>query len=135
MSSDLPIIHNPDERFYVQPLADHSVLIGGFLRESKPVFLEGVPKTFNYSLLPDNWDDFRKVFFFIFFFILTTIDFFIQTDWILSNAIKRLPILGDSEYETLITGAESYTPDGRLIMNESAEVRCESFLFTFVHRF
>jgi hypothetical protein len=43
-------------------------------------------------------------------------------DWILSNAIKRLPILGESEYETLITGADSYTPDGRLIMNESAEV-------------
>ena len=33
-----------------------------------------------------------------------------------------LPILGESEYETLITGAESFTPDGRLIMNESAEV-------------
>ena len=43
-------------------------------------------------------------------------------DWILNNALKRLPILGDSEYETLITGADSYTPDGRLIMNESAEV-------------
>jgi hypothetical protein len=44
-------------------------------------------------------------------------------DWILSNAIKRFPILGDSDYETLITGADSFTPDGRLIMNESAEVR------------
>ena len=43
-------------------------------------------------------------------------------DWILNNAIKRLPILDDSEYETLITGADSYTPDGQLIMNESAEV-------------
>ena len=61
LPNDLPIIHNPDERFYVQPLVDHSVLIGGFLRESKPVFLEGVPNTFNYSLLPDNWDDFRKI--------------------------------------------------------------------------
>jgi len=44
-------------------------------------------------------------------------------DWILSNAIKRFPILGNSDYETLITGADSFTPDGRLIMNESAEVR------------
>jgi hypothetical protein len=59
LPSNVPIIHNPDERFYIQPLVDHSVLVGGFLRESKPVFLNGVPKTFNYTLLPDNWDDFR----------------------------------------------------------------------------
>lgn len=41
----------------------------------------------------------------------------------MSNAIKRFPILGESEYECLITGADSFTPDGRLIINESAEVR------------
>jgi glycine/D-amino acid oxidase-like deaminating enzyme len=44
-------------------------------------------------------------------------------DWILSNALKRFPILGESDYEALISGADSFTPDGRLIMNESAEVR------------
>ncbi|CAF4483286.1 unnamed protein product [Rotaria socialis] len=99
--SDIPIVHNPEERFYIQPLLDHSLLIGGFLRQSKPVFTNGVPDTFHFSLLPDNWDDFH---------------------WILSNAIKRFPILAESEYEILITGADSYTPDGRVIMNESAEV-------------
>lgn len=50
------------------------------------------------------------------------INFHLQIDWILSNTIKRFPIVGESEYETLITGADSFTPDGRLIMNESAEV-------------
>lgn len=59
---DIPIVHNPDERFYIQPLADQSILIGGFLRESRAIFSNGVPDTFNYSLLPDNWDDFRKYF-------------------------------------------------------------------------
>jgi glycine/D-amino acid oxidase-like deaminating enzyme len=49
--------------------------------------------------------------------------FLLLLDWILSNAIKRFPILGENEYETLITGADSFTPDGRLIINESAEVR------------
>ena len=44
------------------------------------------------------------------------------SDWILSNAIKRYPALSESVFESLITGADSYTPDGRLIMNESAEV-------------
>ena len=37
--------------------------------------------------------------------------------------MKRFPTLNETEYENLLTGAESYTPDGRLIMNESAEVR------------
>jgi hypothetical protein len=60
--SNTPTIHNPEERFYIQPLADHSVLIGGFLRQSKPIFSNGVPDTFHFSLLPDNWDDFRELF-------------------------------------------------------------------------
>jgi hypothetical protein len=55
----IPTIHNPEERFYIQPLIDHSVLIGGFLRQSKPIFSNGMPNTFNYSILPENWDDFR----------------------------------------------------------------------------
>jgi hypothetical protein len=59
--SNIPIVHNPEERFYIQPLADHSILIGGFLRQSRPIFSNGVPDTFNYSLLPDNWDDFREL--------------------------------------------------------------------------
>ncbi|CAF1340887.1 unnamed protein product [Rotaria sp. Silwood1] len=99
--NNIPIVHNPHERFYIQPLIDDSVLVGGFLSQSKPLFSNGVPDTFHYSLLPDNWDDFH---------------------WILSNAIKRFPILAESDYEILITGADSFTPDGRLIMNESAEI-------------
>ncbi|CAF3730880.1 unnamed protein product [Adineta steineri] len=65
------------------------------------MFKNGIPDTFHFSLLPDNWDDFY---------------------WILSNTIKRIPILAESECETLITGADSFTPNSRLIMNESAEV-------------
>jgi hypothetical protein len=55
-------------------------------------------------------------------------------DWILSNAIKRLPILGESEYETLITGADSFTPDGRLILNESAEVSHSIYTYILLNR-
>jgi hypothetical protein len=61
LPNNIPVVHNPEERFYIQPLADQSVLIGGFLRESKPIFSNGVPDTFHYSLLPDNWDDFREL--------------------------------------------------------------------------
>lgn len=57
------------------------------------------------------------------------------TDWILSNAIKRFPLLGESECDTLITGADSYTPDGRLIMNESAEVCLSFFPYIYINRY
>ncbi|CAF3989810.1 unnamed protein product [Adineta steineri] len=77
--ANFPTIHNPEE----------------------PIFSNGVPDAFHFSLLPDNWDDFY---------------------WILSNTMKRFPILAESECKTLITGADSFTPDGRLIMNESAEI-------------
>lgn len=46
----------------------------------------------------------------------------IIVDWILSNAIQRFPFLSSAEFKALITGAESFTPDCRLITNESAEV-------------
>ncbi|CAF0897340.1 unnamed protein product [Didymodactylos carnosus] len=98
---NIPIVRSPDEHFYVQPLADQSVLIGGFLPESRPIFSNGVPDTFNFSLLQENWDDFQAI---------------------LGNTIKRLSILADSDCETLITGADSFSPDGKLIMNESAEI-------------
>ncbi|CAF1455195.1 unnamed protein product [Adineta steineri] len=44
-------------------------------------------------------------------------------DWTLSNTIiKRFPLLPESECEPLISDADSFTPDGRLIMNQSAEI-------------
>lgn len=33
---------------------------GGFEMESLPVFHEGIPKNFEYQLLPENWDHFGK---------------------------------------------------------------------------
>ncbi|CAF4276668.1 unnamed protein product [Adineta steineri] len=80
-----------------KPIANFSMIHN----PEEPIFSNGVPDTFHFSLLPDNWDDFY---------------------WILSNTMKRFPILAESECETLITSANSFTPDGRLIMNESAEL-------------
>ncbi|CAF4002886.1 unnamed protein product [Adineta steineri] len=91
----------PSVRIPTQPYADHSVLIGVFLRQLKLIFSNSVSDTFHFPLLPDNWDNFH---------------------WILSNTIKRFPIQAESECETLITGADSFTSNGRLIMNESAEI-------------
>ncbi|CAF1417034.1 unnamed protein product [Adineta steineri] len=50
--TNIPTVHNLEERFYIQPLADHSVSIGGFLRQSKPVFSNGVPDNFIFHFYP-----------------------------------------------------------------------------------
>jgi glycine/D-amino acid oxidase-like deaminating enzyme len=43
-------------------------------------------------------------------------------DPLLKNFIHRVPAAVDAEVEKVINGAESFTPDTRMIMGESAEV-------------
>lgn len=36
------------------------ILAGGFEPVAKPAFLQGIPNDFQFGLLPDDWDHFRK---------------------------------------------------------------------------
>ncbi|CAF4790732.1 unnamed protein product [Rotaria magnacalcarata] len=81
-------------RFYVQSLANHSVLIGSFLRPAKPIF-----SNVNHLILIS------------------------QIDLTLNNENKRFPVLSENEYRTLSKGLDSFIPDVQLIMDESVEVR------------
>lgn len=38
------------------------ILAGGFEPVAKPAFLQGIPNNFQFGLLPDDWDHFRKGF-------------------------------------------------------------------------
>jgi hypothetical protein len=38
------------------------ILAGGFEPEAKPVFHDGIPKNFEFQLLPEDWDHFRMIF-------------------------------------------------------------------------
>lgn len=46
-------------------------------------------------------------------------------DPLIKNFISRVPISVDAEIENVICGAESFTPDTKMIMGESAEVAVE----------
>jgi len=37
------------------------IMAGGFEPISKPIFSDGVPSPFEYQLLPEDWDHFRKL--------------------------------------------------------------------------
>lgn len=39
------------------------VLCGGFQMFAKPIFHTGIPSKFEFQLLPEDWDNFRKDFF------------------------------------------------------------------------
>ena len=36
-------------------------MAGGFEPVSKPIFSDGVPSPFEFQLLPEDWDHFRKL--------------------------------------------------------------------------
>ena len=37
------------------------ILAGGFEPWAKPCFQDGIPKPFEFQLLPEDWDQFRKL--------------------------------------------------------------------------
>ncbi|CAF1232548.1 unnamed protein product [Adineta steineri] len=79
---NIPTVHNPEERSYSQLLADHSVLIGGFLRQSISIFSNSVSDAFDLSRLSNNWDDFPES---ECEMLITGADVFISDDGLIMN--------------------------------------------------
>ena len=57
--SSLPVIRDHDGQVYFREWSG-GLMCGGFEMESLPVFHEGIPKKFEYQLLPENWDHFGR---------------------------------------------------------------------------
>ena len=98
---DLPVLRVPDEWAYVKEDAG-KLLLGAFEPVAKPWALDGIPKDFCFDQLPDDLDHFEPV---------------------LSAAMDRLPVLQTTGIATWFNGPESFTPDDRYLMGETAEVR------------
>ena len=98
---DLPVLRVPDEWAYVKEDAG-KLLLGAFEPVAKPWALNGIPADFCFDQLPDDLDHFEPV---------------------LSAAMQRLPVLQTTGIATWFNGPESFTPDDRYLMGETAEVR------------
>ena len=57
VSSTLPVIRDHDGQIYFREWSG-GLMGGGFEMEAIPAFHEGIPKGFEYQLLPENWDHF-----------------------------------------------------------------------------
>jgi 4-methylaminobutanoate oxidase (formaldehyde-forming) len=64
--------------------------------------MDGIPADFSFDSLPPDMDHFEPI---------------------LERAIGRLPILAEAGIQTWFNGPESFTPDDRYLLGETAEVR------------
>ncbi|BBK42063.1 sarcosine dehydrogenase [Allostella vacuolata] len=98
---DLPVLRVPDECAYYKEDAG-KMLVGAFEPVAKPWGMDGIPKDFAFDSLPPDMDHFEPI---------------------LERAIGRLPILAEAGIQTWFNGPESFTPDDRYLLGETAEVR------------
>eukprot|EP01047_Picozoa_sp_COSAG01_P069817 COSAG01_NODE_10427_length_2168_cov_2.747221_3_plen_225_part_00 len=77
------------------------LLAGGFEPVCKPIFSEGVPPDFAFSLLDFDWDQFGPL---------------------MEEAMLRVPVLETTQLKTLLNGPESFTPDNAYILGEAPQL-------------
>jgi len=100
VAHDLPMFLSYDERLYGREEGG-GLLVGFFDEDAVPLPPDRLPADFEFSLMPPNWDQ-----------IAANLDI----------AIRRFPILADAEIRTQYNGPESFTPDVKMLLGETAEV-------------
>jgi 4-methylaminobutanoate oxidase (formaldehyde-forming) len=98
---DLPVLRVTDECTYYKEDAG-KLLVGAFEPVAKPWGMDGIPEDFAFDSLPEDVDHFEPI---------------------LEKATRRLPILATAGIQTFFNGPESFTPDDRYLLGETAEVR------------
>ncbi|MDF1717054.1 MAG: FAD-dependent oxidoreductase [Antarcticimicrobium sp.] len=87
--TQLPVLRVPDECAYYKEDAG-KILLGAFEPVSKPWGMAGIPDSFEFDQLPEDFDHFEPI---------------------LERAVNRMPMLADAGIHTFFNGPESFTPD------------------------
>ncbi|QFT94636.1 4-methylaminobutanoate oxidase (formaldehyde-forming) [Roseovarius sp. THAF9] len=85
----LPVLRVPDECAYYKEDAG-KILLGAFEPNAKPWGMQGIPESFEFDQLPEDFDHFEPI---------------------LEAAVNRMPMLADAGIHTFFNGPESFTPD------------------------
>nr|WP_309503543.1 FAD-dependent oxidoreductase [uncultured Roseovarius sp.] len=85
----MPVLRVPDECAYYKEDAG-KMLLGAFEPHSKPWGMDGIPDSFEFDQLPEDFDHFEPI---------------------LEAACNRLPMLAEAGIHTFFNGPESFTPD------------------------
>ncbi len=87
--SRMPVLRVPDECAYYKEDAG-KMMLGAFEPVSKPWGMDGIPDSFEFDQLPEDFDHFEPI---------------------LEAAVNRMPMLGTAGIHTFFNGPESFTPD------------------------
>ena len=101
VTRELPVLRDTDGCIYVREEVG-GLLMGGFEPVAKPWGMDGFPKDFAFSLLPEDWEHFRVL---------------------MEQAIVRIPALETAPVRRHVNGPESFTPDNRYMLGEAPELR------------
>ena len=98
--SQLPVLRVPDECAYYKEDAG-KMMLGAFEPKSKPWGMHGIPDSFEFDQLPEDFDHFEPI---------------------LEMAVNRMPMLGEAGIHTFFNGPESFTPDDAYHLGLAPEV-------------
>lgn len=101
LPGNLPVLRVYDECAYYKEDAG-KLLVGCFEPVAKPWGMNGIPESFCFDTLPEDYDHFEPI---------------------LSAATRRVPALAETGIQLFFNGPESFTPDDRYYIGESPEVR------------
>ncbi len=85
----LPVLRVPDECAYYKEDAG-KLLLGAFEPDAKPWGMDGIPESFEFDQLPEDFEHFEPI---------------------LERACHRMPMLAEAGIQTFFNGPESFTPD------------------------
>ncbi|WP_299786165.1 FAD-dependent oxidoreductase [uncultured Marivita sp.] len=98
--SALPVLRVPDECAYYKEDAG-KMMLGAFEPKSKPWALNGIPESFEFDQLPEDFDHFEPI---------------------LEAAVNRMPMLAEAGIHTFFNGPESFTPDNAYYLGQAREM-------------
>lgn len=101
ITGNMPTLSDHDNHLYVRDDSG-GLLVGCFEPMGKPIAPGVLDETFEFGLLPEDWDHFEPM---------------------MLNALHRLPALETAEVKMLLNGPESFTPDGTFMLGETAETQ------------
>ncbi|MBO9478612.1 GcvT family protein [Shimia sp. R11_0] len=87
--TQMPVLRVPDECAYYKEDAG-KILLGAFEPNAKPWAMNGIPDSFEFDQLPEDFDHFEPI---------------------LEAACNRVPMLAEAGIHTFFNGPESFTPD------------------------
>lgn len=96
----LPVLRVPDECAYYKEDAG-KILLGAFEPVAKPWGMKGIPESFEFDQLPEDFDHFEPI---------------------LGDAVNRMPVLAEAGIHTFFNGPESFTPDDAYHLGLSPEL-------------